>query len=248
MKKLIFLLLISNYCFGQVGYNPISQKTWFKDTIQVSKAIRINVGSSLNGKVLTSDSEGRGSWQTAAGGGGTGPTGATGAQGATGDAGATGPTGSNGATGSAGATGSTGATGPSTYSYALNGTTDLGFNPSDATTYYFGATVTNLTITADVRRIYFPLAGTIIAARATFKQAAGASSQTSTVYLRLNNTTDITISSAVTNDAQTTTFINSGLSQAITTSDYVEFKWITPTWTTNPTNTAQAWELLITVP
>lgn len=65
MKKfLVFFLLISNFCFAQIGYNPVAQKQWFKDTIQVSKAIRINVGASLNGKILTSDAEGRGTWQT----------------------------------------------------------------------------------------------------------------------------------------------------------------------------------------
>lgn len=92
LKKILFFLLLSNYSFGQIGYNPVPQKQWFKDTIQVSKSIRYNVGSSLNGKVLTSDAEGRATWQTG-GGGGTGSTGATGATGSTGATGGTGATG-----------------------------------------------------------------------------------------------------------------------------------------------------------
>jgi hypothetical protein len=59
------------------------------------------------GKVLTSDANGKASWQAAAGGiGSTGPTGATG------PAGSVGPTGAAGPAGTAGLTGPTGATGP----------------------------------------------------------------------------------------------------------------------------------------
>ncbi len=117
--------------------------------------------------------------------------------------------------------------------------------PLDATTYYFGDVyVLAQQTTADVQRIYFPKAGTITSARITFHQTAG-TAETSTVSIRLNNTTDTTLSAAVTNDAANTTFLNSGLSIAVTTSDYIEIKWVTPTWATNPTNVRATAHILV---
>lgn len=117
LLRILFLLLPITL-FSQVGYNPINQKTWFKDTVQFSKPFRITTGAGAS-KILTSDAEGRATWQTGSGGatGPTGPTGSAGATGPTGDVGATGPTGaagsngSNGATGPTGSAGATGATG-----------------------------------------------------------------------------------------------------------------------------------------
>lgn len=110
LRKIIFFLLISNYAFGQIGYNPVSQKQWYKDTTQFDKPPRFRGGSPGVGKVLTSDAEGRATWQTG-GGGSTGATGATGNTGATGATGSQGITGNTGATGSQGVTGVTGAQG-----------------------------------------------------------------------------------------------------------------------------------------
>lgn len=99
----VFIPFIS---FAQIGYNPIKQKTWFKDTVQIDKPFRIVTGAG-NGKILTSNSSGIATWQTGSGGA-TGITGATGSNGVTG---ATGRDGTNGATGSQGVMGSTGSTG-----------------------------------------------------------------------------------------------------------------------------------------
>ena len=104
LLRIIFLLIISSTVFGQIGYNPVDRKTWYKDTVQFSKPFRITTSPGV-GKVLTSDAEGRAYW------GGVGATGATGATGAQGATGATGNTGSAGAAGSVGATGATGSTG-----------------------------------------------------------------------------------------------------------------------------------------
>ena len=107
--------------------------------------------------------------------------------------------------------------------------------PADATTYYFGGAFTNALITtAAIRRLYIPKSGTIKAAYVTFSQTAG-TAETSTISIRLNNTTDTAISAAITNDAAVTTFNNTGLSIAVVAGDYIEIKWVTPTWATNPT-------------
>jgi len=107
--------------------------------------------------------------------------------------------------------------------------------PADATTYYFGGAFTNaLTTTAAIRRLYIPKSGTIKAAYVTFSQTAG-TAETSTISIRLNNTTDTTITASVVNNAGVTTFNNTGLSIAVVEGDYIEIKWVTPTWATNPT-------------
>ena len=55
---------------------------------------------------------------------------------------------------------------------------------------------------------------------------------------RLNDTTDTTVSAAVTNTVLVSAFNGTGLSIAVTAGDYFEIKWVTPTWTTNPTSVA----------
>lgn len=109
-------------------------------------------------------------------------------------------------------------------------------NPADATTYYFGMGLVNaLVTTANRVRVYIPKAGTVKAAYCVFRQTAG-SAETSTISFRLNNTTDTTISSSVKNDLAIEVFSNTGLNIAVVAGDYFEFKWVTPTWVTNPTN------------
>jgi hypothetical protein len=108
--------------------------------------------------------------------------------------------------------------------------------PADATTYYFGdVPILAMQTSADTQRLYFPRSGTVRSIQITFHQTAG-SNETSTVSLRLNNTTDTTISSVVTNDAANTVFSVNNLSVAVQTTDYFEIKWVTPTWVTNPTS------------
>lgn len=124
---------------------------------------------------------------------------------------------------------------PIGYTLQASGNTS---SPSDATTYYFGSIpVQALTTTAASQRVYVPKSGFIRVVRLFFNNSGTlGSNETSTVSLRLNDTTDTAISSAVTNDAVATTFVNSSLSIAVAAGDYFEFKWVTPTWATNPTN------------
>lgn len=118
-------------------------------------------------------------------------------------------------------------------------------NPGDGLNYYIGGVVGLNTTTPDVRRLYPPKAITIVGARVVFFNTVAGSNETSTIYIRVNNTTDTAISNAVTNDAATTTFLNSGLSISVGTADYVEIKWTTPTWvTTNPTGVSWRVDLI----
>lgn len=108
--------------------------------------------------------------------------------------------------------------------------------PADGATYYFGSTPRNsVNTTAGSTRIYITRTGTIKSCYLFFNQIAG-SSETSTFSIRLNNTTDYVVSSAVTNDATQTIFTNTSLSIAVVAGDYIEGKWgALPSWVTNPT-------------
>lgn len=108
-------------------------------------------------------------------------------------------------------------------------------SPADATTYYFGQLLSaSLQTSSAVRRIYIPKAGTITYVAVNFTQGGAGTGETSSLYIRLNDTTDTTISTTVVNNSSPT-FYSAAVSIAVVAGDYVEFKWVTPTWVTNPT-------------
>lgn len=109
------------------------------------------------------------------------------------------------------------------------------FAPADATTYFLGSLgfTQYPNTTADLARVYVPKAGTVKVVYVYFNQTAG-TSETSTINFRLNNTTDTVISSGVKNDATSTVASGTALSITVAQGDYFEFKWVTPTWVTNP--------------
>lgn len=81
--------------------------------------------------------------------------------------------------------------------------------------------------------MFCPVAGTITKIYGQFNQTAG-SNETSSLSIRHNNTTDILVSDAIVNNAAITTFSKTDMSQAVAAGDYIELKWVTPTWVTNP--------------
>jgi hypothetical protein len=110
-------------------------------------------------------------------------------------------------------------------------------NPADATTYYFGALSNAVSTTANDSALIIPKTGTI--KRIDIVIANGGtlgSNEASTVYFRLNNTTDTVISNSVTTNAVRSAFTNSGLSVAVAAGDTYEIKWVAPTYATNPTS------------
>lgn len=122
--------------------------------------------------------------------------------------------------------------------YTLQGASGSS-NPADTTTYYLGSSFSAGVTTSGnaVRRLYIPKSGTIkwcnFIAHVT---GSTSSAQTTTVSIRLNNTTDTLISSALTTTASFNQVTNTGLSIAVVQGDFIEFKVETPTWTSNPTN------------
>lgn len=108
-------------------------------------------------------------------------------------------------------------------------------SPADATTYYINDY--QFTTSATLSRMYIPRAGKIIKAN-IFGIVAGTlgTAETSTIAIRLNNTTDTTISSTLVCNATPFVITNSALGIAVAENDYISVKWTTPTWVTNPTS------------
>lgn len=112
------------------------------------------------------------------------------------------------------------------------------FDPADATTYYFGLAynTTFSTTATTINKVFVPRSGKIKKVYANFNQSGVlGTAETSTVYIRLNNTTDTVISSAVKNDSTPVSVIEDGLDINVSAGDYFSIKWVTPTWATNPT-------------
>lgn len=115
-------------------------------------------------------------------------------------------------------------------------------SPNDATAYFVGdnrvlsGSVTSST-TAALRRVYIPFACTVTKGYISVTNEGTASTgETSTVAIRVNNSSDTTISSSVVTNANGV-FSNTSMSLALAAGDYIEIKWTTPTWPgANPTN------------
>ncbi len=126
--------------------------------------------------------------------------------------------------------------------YVLASATSDLFAPADATTYYFGAPMSmNPKTTSAQRKVYIPKAGKITRVDLYVHNNSGVvgSNEISTISLRLNDTTDIPLTTTLTADAasgETRYFNITGLSTAVVAGDFYEIKWVTPTWVTNPTN------------
>ena len=109
-------------------------------------------------------------------------------------------------------------------------------SPADATTYFLGSwDGQGFQTTGGNRRVYIQRAGKITKADVFMVVASPGSNETSTMSVRVNNSTDTTISSSIEANSSTEHFSNNSMSVSVAVGDYVEIKWVTPTWVTNPT-------------
>jgi hypothetical protein len=115
------------------------------------------------------------------------------------------------------------------------------FDPADSTTYYFGSIYSGPpTTTAGRRRIVSPYPGTMYIRSVSIfadNNTSNGSDETSTLYIRKNNTTDYTLTTVLQNDQTSEVFACSGLNIPFSQYEYFEFKWVTPAWATNPSGT-----------
>ena len=110
--------------------------------------------------------------------------------------------------------------------------------PADAQTYYLAPNQqieSSATNNANAKFI-IPVDCTVTACYGAVTVGSGTlgSSENSTLYIRVNDTTDTTITSTLKMDATSVTFNNTGLSISLSAGDYISFKLTTPTWAPNP--------------
>jgi hypothetical protein len=109
-------------------------------------------------------------------------------------------------------------------------------SPVDAQTIYFGNLPKAPVTVAGTSKVYIPKSGTIKRAEIYCYSGTAGTNQAWSGYVRLNNLTDTLIAtlSVATNER---VFSNSALSIAVVAGDYIEIKFINPTWATNPLTT-----------
>lgn len=112
------------------------------------------------------------------------------------------------------------------------------YDPGDAFTIYF-ANCGNLGLTTNAtnNRIYVPKNCTLIGYDITcYIAGTAASAESSTLSVRVDNTTDFLLNSTVTYSATFQQWHSMALSNDINAGSYLNIKWQTPTWVTNPTS------------
>lgn len=110
------------------------------------------------------------------------------------------------------------------------------YSPIDNTTYYIGMTAAAPNTTEGLGRVYIPKTGIIKRCYISIANGVPGTSETSTLKMRLNNTTDTLLSDAVVNDEANKLISSTTLSISVTQGDFIELKWVTPlNWVGNPT-------------
>lgn len=114
-------------------------------------------------------------------------------------------------------------------------------NPSDAATLYFGQTPTFGGIaTAGLNREVMQRRGRIVGATLSVLVAGTlGTTEDATVAIRVNNTTDYTVTAAAKFNAAGQ-YYTVALDVVLNPTDYFEWKVVTPTWATNPTTVCLA--------
>src|SRR5574338_1512127 len=128
------------------------------------------------------------------------------------------------------------ASSPNGYTIPLINYLDAGA-PADGQTYFqsWGTFHDVQTSGKAVTRMYIPVAGTVTKVYgAVVVNGTLGSNENCTLYLRLNNTTDTTITNTLQLTAVSNTF-NATVSISVSAGDYLEYKFVCPTWATNPT-------------
>jgi hypothetical protein len=121
--------------------------------------------------------------------------------------------------------------------YTLQAGCTTSVNPLvDATDYIFGGMFGLAMGTSDAQvAISIPKSGTVKSVYVHFYIATGtgADATASSVYFRLNDTTDTLISDALVSNAFNVTVSNTALSISVAQGDTFTIKWTTPTWPSN---------------
>jgi len=113
-----------------------------------------------------------------------------------------------------------------------------GTSPLDGTDMVFGAMLGEIAYpnTFEYNKFYFPFACRIKKAYVhVARTGVDGSSETCTLYIRKNNTTDTSVSSTIVVDAPFASYNNTNLDIAIAAGEYIEMKLTCPTFATDST-------------
>lgn len=120
------------------------------------------------------------------------------------------------------------------------------FNPADSTNYYLTPATWGIT-SNNSNRLWIAKSGTITKVYGGVRVSSTlGSSENTTVAIRLNDTTNTTISSTVKFDSADSSFSNTGLSISVTAGDYINVYVTTPAWVTNPQSVFVNVSILVT--
>lgn len=121
-------------------------------------------------------------------------------------------------------------------SYALSMITAAQSTVNDSTTYFMASGgVWSSTGTVGQVKLWIPKSGTLTSVYGSVNYAGAGSSENVTINVRLNNTTDFTITSTAQFNSNPTVFSNNAMSVTVSEGDFISFTIVTPVWVTNPT-------------
>jgi len=109
-------------------------------------------------------------------------------------------------------------------------------SPADSVSAYFGQLPKAPTTTANISKVYVRKAGTITMANIYCYSGTAGTSESWSLYIRLNNSSDTLIATLAVSTSERV-FTNSNLSIAVAAGDYFEIKSVQPAWATNPLTT-----------
>jgi hypothetical protein len=119
------------------------------------------------------------------------------------------------------------------------------FDPADSTPYFFGLLGGSVPSGSDIYAIPISVKGSIRTAVVRIDIGTVGTAEASTLAIRLNATTDYTISAAVDYDTKPQTIIVTNLNIPVNIGDFISFKLTTPAWATNPLQLRQVVSITI---
>lgn len=125
----------------------------------------------------------------------------------------------------------------------------MGGNPADLTTYYLGLGQSLTAVTTPLRAnvsIPIPISGTITACYGSIIVEGTTSAGDVEIYLRLNNTTDYTVTTTASCASANNPFNNASMSVAVSAGDFIAIKFVGANWSPNPTSVGVIASFLVT--
>lgn len=117
-------------------------------------------------------------------------------------------------------------------------------NPADSTAYYFDDS--NFWTTATQARIYIPKGWIVTWATIYTRSPTVSTSEQFTIALRLNNTTNTSVTTTATFDAISTVYTKTDLSITVAEWDYLCWTYTAPARVTNPINQTMSFNITVT--